>query len=704
MTRRFHAVFACLLALMLVLGSVCLPSPVLAADGANELLLDGRVNRNVSTNTYVKWSYPVHSYLTETADGGYVRVCPLLTDTRNIYWEDQFDGLLAEWYSPAGKLLCSKTLDFPLPLFGGFLFGANANYAIYGQENTNNDENALVLLAVRYDRDMNELGRTPLYGMNTSIPFEAGSCRMLETGGRLYIYTCHEMYSGHQSNMTLVFDPDTMDLVDSFYETANNGYGGYVSHSFNQFIATDGTYIYRADHGDAHPRGLYLSRYSVGGTLGYNSYTVPLTFAGRAGVNSTGATLGGMAIVGQNVLLAGTIDSQSADYDNFYDDSSTEQLNIYVAVAAKSLDPAQNKAVRVTSYAADAGIRVGTPQLVTLPDGALILWEETKNRVTVVRAALLNGNGGVTGTVHTLEARLSDCQPVLCADGTVIWYVSDEERVLNSSGKLESRSDGTNLRLYRLDPANLGAFEPLTHNWQPVEVSVPATCEQDGRANFVCAVCGREKTDVLPATGHNWGDWSFADPEFHTRVCRNDPSHVEREAHTWEIVQVIQEPTCTENGYVERACEICRVRMTDDSLPASHDWGDWTYQDADTHVRICRRDASHTESAPHAWEKTEELRPTAEAEGYIRYQCALCGATKTEILPVVDISFLPGDVDLDGKVAAADARLALRAAVELETYASDSAEFFAADVDRDGVITAGDARTILRAAVGLETL
>ena len=63
-----------------------------------------------------------------------------------------------------------------------------------------------------------------------------------------------------------------------------------------------------------------------------------------------------------------------------------------------------------------------------------------------------------------------------------------------------------------------------------------------------------------------------------------------------------------------------------------------------------------------------------------------------------------GDVDLDGKVTASDARLALRRAVNLETYEAGSAEFTAADVDYDGKVTASDARLILRAAVGLETL
>ncbi len=63
-----------------------------------------------------------------------------------------------------------------------------------------------------------------------------------------------------------------------------------------------------------------------------------------------------------------------------------------------------------------------------------------------------------------------------------------------------------------------------------------------------------------------------------------------------------------------------------------------------------------------------------------------------------------GDVDGKDGVNAADARLALRAAVGLETFAAGSAEFKAADVDHSNSITAADARLILRAAVGLENL
>ncbi len=64
--------------------------------------------------------------------------------------------------------------------------------------------------------------------------------------------------------------------------------------------------------------------------------------------------------------------------------------------------------------------------------------------------------------------------------------------------------------------------------------------------------------------------------------------------------------------------------------------------------------------------------------------------------------FVIGDVDNNGKIESTDARLALRAAVKLETLTE--AQTKAADADKDGEITSSDARLILRAAVGLETL
>ena len=60
-----------------------------------------------------------------------------------------------------------------------------------------------------------------------------------------------------------------------------------------------------------------------------------------------------------------------------------------------------------------------------------------------------------------------------------------------------------------------------------------------------------------------------------------------------------------------------------------------------------------------------------------------------------------GDIDGDGQVTAADARLALRYAVRLD--APTTTQRPVADADGDGDLTAADARLILRIAVGLDT-
>ena len=62
------------------------------------------------------------------------------------------------------------------------------------------------------------------------------------------------------------------------------------------------------------------------------------------------------------------------------------------------------------------------------------------------------------------------------------------------------------------------------------------------------------------------------------------------------------------------------------------------------------------------------------------------------------LASVKGDIDGDGKISAADARLVLRMSVGLEKID------MTADVDDDGKVSAADARLILRVSVGLENI
>ncbi len=66
---------------------------------------------------------------------------------------------------------------------------------------------------------------------------------------------------------------------------------------------------------------------------------------------------------------------------------------------------------------------------------------------------------------------------------------------------------------------------------------------------------------------------------------------------------------------------------------------------------------------------------------------------------VFSVAAEKGDIDADGKVTAADARLALRYSVSLDN--PDEEQIILADYNEDGSVTAADARIILRVSVGL---
>ena len=128
----------------------------------------------------------VDSYLIEQ-DGGFCRV---------EYVRGKTPQLVVETYSADRTILSQKTLEIELPLFGGFFAGEDANYFVFGQDQsteTGNDAEE-VIRVVKYSKDFKRLGSVSIRGNNTTVPFNAGSLRMVEDGAYLYVHTCHEMY------------------------------------------------------------------------------------------------------------------------------------------------------------------------------------------------------------------------------------------------------------------------------------------------------------------------------------------------------------------------------------------------------------------------------------------------------------------------------------------------------------------------------
>lgn len=422
---------------------------------------------NISRNNYSVWSSTMNSYLVDNEDGTLSRV------------ENMRTYVLAEKYDKkTGELKDSKKLSIEISenaFFGGFYSGAEYNYLVFGQVNGDkygdgSDDETEVVRIVKYSKDWEKLDEASVYGANTYIPFDAGSLRMTETAGRLYVYTCHEMYKSsdgynHQANMTFVIDEDTMEIEDSYYGVLNIAQAGYVSHSFNQFIQTDGNFVYRVDHGDANPRAVSITRCVVGGSIEKVSYTLPYKISGYSGDNYTGVSVGGFELSSDSCLIAGNSEKQ--------DGSFSTQRNIFLTVTDKLFN---NTEVRwITNYTG-GNIEVRTPQLVKLgEDQFLLMWEErnTNSDSIVTRMVTIDGYGNCTSDVNDFEMRLSDCQPIVCTDGLVRWYQSDGEKV------------------------TLYAVDPLTLLGTP-KVNMKGDANRDGRINsfdalFIldCVAAGR---------------------------------------------------------------------------------------------------------------------------------------------------------------------------------------------------------------------
>ena len=228
----------------------------------------------------------------------------------------------------------------------------------------------------------------------------------------------------------------------------------------------------------------------------------------------------------------------------------------------------------------------------------------------------------------------------------------------------------------RCDATETRTIPPLVHQCEYTHVpAVEPSCTEPGNIeHWRCPICGKyyvgDKYDLhlatedevlLPALGHDWGDWtetqapSCTEAGEEARTCKRDGTHKEtREipptGHTpGEAVHENEVPaTCTEPGSYDEVvyCTACGAELSRDSktVPAlGHDWSDWTTTteatctEAGEESRSCKRcGETETRATPPlghdwgAWTVTKE--PTETEPGEESRVCARCGETETRVM------------------------------------------------------------------------
>ena len=637
---------------------------------------------NVNDQDYVQWSDTVKSYLTVCDNGNYMRVQSGAIEGK----------LLVEYYSSDFEPLSTKLIDNELPIFGAFYDSGNNYYVLSGQENPKQNDSLEVFRITKYDKNWNKIKSCGLYGANTTVPFDAGSARMTHSGDHLLVRTCHEMYkssdgNNHQANVTIEVDMPSMTITDSYTGVMNVDYG-YVSHSFNQFIKTDGNHIVALDHGDAHPRSAVLVKYNSDFTTGkfFPSYfeqvsnidvvTYPEYTAGH--YNYTGAAIGGFDVSSSSYIVAqSTVD---LDYIN-----TSETRNVYVSAVSKDLST--NKLNKITSYA-EGTDSASAPQLVKINNNSfLLLWA----RDTKVSCVKLNADGTVNGSIHTFEGSLSDCQPVI-KNGRAVWYVYDKNNVtfnsLNLSNlddiktidvktghdyetKYASKTDGTVTQTckscgyvnkftvptsttvyWRTDLSNTSFSSVLSKTQFSVGDSIDFWLYDDTDYTVEFSDCSMVSVnklenyanDIRRITFKNGGSLTVKIyPTYNPSVAKTYKLTCGCTSHTYGSAVITKQPTCTSEGTKTKTCTQCGATVTETIAKLSHSYTATVVAPTCTangytlhKCSVCGTSYkdSTTKATGHSYGNSVVTKqPTCTSEGTAIKTCTKCNATVTETIP-----------------------------------------------------------------------
>lgn len=173
------------------------------------------------------------------------------------------------------------------------------------------------------------------------------------------------------------------------------------------------------------------------------------------------------------------------------------------------------------------------------------------------------------------------------------------------------------------------------HKWGVPETTEP-TCQESGQRVYTCIAEGCEdtaitKTEVIPALGHNYGEWKLSDDDLHVRECANNKNHYDKADHTWDEGKVTTEANCGKEGVKTYTCPICKGTRTETIEKPAHNWGDWVKVDADTHKRICKNDRKHIETEDHTPIIDEAVPATCTETGKTEgSHCDICNSVIVE--------------------------------------------------------------------------
>jgi len=605
MKNNLKRIFASILTAVMVFTMV----QFLSLEGFAMGFADHVVSANTSERTMgihtARWSNRRLSYIYKEED--------------NIIIVNARDSITVTTYESSFRKLSEKEIQLELPVFGGFYNGEAYNYIVFGQNNTEESAEKEVYRIVKYDKNFKKISQASIKGSQciATIPFDAGTVAMAESGNELTVHTSRERFTSddglnHQSQFTIVLNTDTMLPTNYLTKYQTN----HVSHSFNQFVKYDDGVRVLVDHGDAYPRSVLLSKFS--GTPAYERYTTLEMFKipGETGANCTGVYVGDFEISKNNYIVGiNTIDhSKVTEYNSFsMIGLGTDQRDVVLLISDKNNTSSQgvNK-VYLTDYV-KSNLHGTAPYIVKLTDEWFaVLWKEYRIDRSIsgsvkyencvangIKYVIVDENGKKLSAINTLDSSVdfSDCRPIYF-DNKIVWYYDFNK---------------TERHICTLDLREHLMKIPHEHNIMSVSEKASTCTVQGNSKHYRCKDCGQcykdptgiiittAEKELLPFEPHAGGTATCTKQAECSRCAT--PYGALKE-HTFK--KFTKNSTCTVKGYEYDECTVCNGIFNRKELPLlEHSWNEWNVT----------------------------IEPTFTSTGVKTRECTVCGNTETAKVP-----------------------------------------------------------------------
>ena len=200
------------------------------------------------------------------------------------------------------------------------------------------------------------------------------------------------------------------------------------------------------------------------------------------------------------------------------------------------------------------------------------------------------------------------------------WLASGEGEVELETAPEESIT----FEVYRV------AHIPCRHVYDEGIVTKEPTCEKTGERTYTCTKCGDTYTDLIPANGHSWSEWTVRKEATYTEdgievrtcsVCKKEetrPITMLPHDHVWDDLSIITEAACETEGKAYRKCSLCDKVNTEDTITIP--------------------------ALGHLWnEGVTSTEPTCETEGKKIFTCSRCGKTEERTIAALGHDFIVYD-------------------------------------------------------------